>query len=633
MKITKKQLCWIIPVVLLTISIIFYLLIPVFIKSYFNKKIAQFEKEKGAIVIVDNLSVSNLHFNGNVSFSFDKIQIVQNNCKDTLLSIHQGKIVVDILEHFHFQKKLQDVQSQQIMIHLIKNHNYSNFSFLKSKEKSKEESNYGQMIHHYLQKFTDYFPRQLNVNHMQVTTEIDSVVIDYQLKTLKIENHYLSGALAITDSDYTVTHWKLSGNIDKEKQKYFGELTLAEPGHNTGNLPLMKRLKNLDINFNRLSVSLCIDDLADDDATFHLTGEIDSLDFFHHFISDKVIPIDHAAFALDITLLPQVIEIDSTSTLQLNNFSIHPYFHYEKAEKPHLTFIIDEKNRNANQLFEAMPDELFQVIPELNVSGNLDFNVLFDCDFSNIDSLKFDFNIHSADNSFSLGNDIGIITRFNESFEYTFYNNNIPERTFIVGPENPNFCPFENIPPYLTKAILISEDPSFFSHRGFIKVSIRSAMIADLKSNRMIRGGSTITMQLVKNLFLNRKKLLSRKFEEMFLVWMIEDKHLISKERMFEIYVNIIEWGPNVNGINEAAKFYFNKKPMELTLSECMYLASLIRAPKHYVNTLDETGIVKESRREEMLFNAQRMLDRGMITETEFNEFNSFVTTKIATAE
>ena len=135
-------------------------------------------------------------------------------------------------------------------------------------------------------------------------------------------------------------------------------------------------------------------------------------------------------------------------------------------------------------------------------------------------------------------------------------------------------------------------------------------------------------MQLTKNLFLNRNKVFSRKFEEMVLVWLIEDYHLISKERMFEIYVNIAEWGPNIIGIGEASDFYFGKKPQELTLGECLYLASLIRAPKHYRNTLDEYGNVIDSKREELIFVARRMAEREFITEEELNHFNSFIHTK-----
>jgi len=258
----------------------------------------------------------------------------------------------------------------------------------------------------------------------------------------------------------------------------------------------------------------------------------------------------------------------------------------------------------------------------------MNFSLLFDCDFAKVDDLIFDFDISSRNLSFLDGSST-LITRFNAPFEYLFYEGGVPVRSIMVGPENPSFCPFEKIPPMLKYAILASEDASFFRHNGFLKSSIQDAMVTNIKRGKFSRGGSTITMQLVKNLFLNRKKVASRKFEEMVLTWLIENNNLISKDRMFEIYVNIIEWGPCVHGINEAAAFYFDKKPEELTFGECVYLATLIRSPKHYAWTLDNNGNVTDSRRSEMRFVAQRMLEKEMIGEAQFATFNSFVSTRI----
>lgn len=98
---------------------------------------------------------------------------------------------------------------------------------------------------------------------------------------------------------------------------------------------------------------------------------------------------------------------------------------------------------------------------------------------------------------------------------------------------------------------------------------------------------------------------------------------------MFEIYINIVEWAPNINGIVEASRFYFDKKPKELTLEESMYLATLIRAPKHYAKTLDETGTVNANRCAEMIFLAKRMLKQERITEEQLNSLNPAVHTVI----
>lgn len=87
-------------------------------------------------------------------------------------------------------------------------------------------------------------------------------------------------------------------------------------------------------------------------------------------------------------------------------------------------------------------------------------------------------------------------------------------------------------------------------------------------------------MQLVKNVYLNRNKTIVRKLEEILIVWLMESTRAVSKDRMFEVYLNIIEWGHNVYGIREAAQYYFGKHPMQLTLGESIYLASIVPRPK-----------------------------------------------------
>src|SRR6185295_15378504 len=105
---------------------------------------------------------------------------------------------------------------------------------------------------------------------------------------------------------------------------------------------------------------------------------------------------------------------------------------------------------------------------------------------------------------------------------------------------------------------------------------------ANYKAGKFVRGGSTISMQLVKNVFLTRNKTIARKIEEALIVWLIENNRLSSKERMYEVYLNLIEWGPNVYGIGEASRFYFYKSPADLSLAESIFLAMIVPRPKGF---------------------------------------------------
>jgi len=172
----------------------------------------------------------------------------------------------------------------------------------------------------------------------------------------------------------------------------------------------------------------------------------------------------------------------------------------------------------------------------------------------------------------------------------------------------------DQISHYLQKCVLTSEDPSFFSHRGFINEAFKQSILKNIRTKKFSRGASTISMQLIKNVFLTREKTVSRKLEEILLVYILENNRIASKERMLEVYFNIIEWGPNVYGIGEAAEFYFQKKPIDLTLNECLYLASIVPKPKKFMYQFNEEGNQKSYAEKNQKFIKNLMLRRGLIT-------------------
>ena len=144
---------------------------------------------------------------------------------------------------------------------------------------------------------------------------------------------------------------------------------------------------------------------------------------------------------------------------------------------------------------------------------------------------------------------------------------------------------------------------------------MREALIYDLQVERFARGGSTITMQLVKNVFLNRNKNIARKLEEALIVWLIETERLTSKDRMYEVYLNIVEWGPLVYGAQEAAAYYFKKRPSQLTAEESIFLASIIPKPKHFRNSFTGDMKLKENLEGYYRLIAERLAKKGVISE------------------
>jgi hypothetical protein len=148
----------------------------------------------------------------------------------------------------------------------------------------------------------------------------------------------------------------------------------------------------------------------------------------------------------------------------------------------------------------------------------------------------------------------------------------------VVGPENPDFTPYDQISPYLINSIMTTEDNGFFKHRGWVTSEFKSALRRNLAGGGFRLGASSITMQMVKNVLLSQEKTLSRKLQELFLVWYLEQN--LPKERILELYFNAIEFGPRIYGIGRATRHYFGKKPSELNPVEAAFFSSILPSPK-----------------------------------------------------
>jgi membrane peptidoglycan carboxypeptidase len=144
----------------------------------------------------------------------------------------------------------------------------------------------------------------------------------------------------------------------------------------------------------------------------------------------------------------------------------------------------------------------------------------------------------------------------------------------------PDFIPIDAVPPLFQKALLVSEDAGFSGHAGIDLVEIVAAWVENGEDGRRLRGASTITQQVVKNLLLSSERTYGRKLKEAALALMVDA--VVPKSRLLEIYVNIVEWGPRLYGLVPAARHYFGKRPDQLTPKEMAFLVCLIPSPVRY---------------------------------------------------
>ena len=155
-----------------------------------------------------------------------------------------------------------------------------------------------------------------------------------------------------------------------------------------------------------------------------------------------------------------------------------------------------------------------------------------------------------------------------------------PQRPIDVSPASPDFIALRDVPPLFVRTLLLAEDAGFYGHRGIDLRELPTALLTNWSRGGAARGASTITQQLAKNLFLSRDKQLGRKLQELAITFLLESA--LGKERILEIYLNIIEWGPDLHGLRPAARTYFGREPRALTPAEMAFLVSIIPAPIKY---------------------------------------------------
>ena len=183
---------------------------------------------------------------------------------------------------------------------------------------------------------------------------------------------------------------------------------------------------------------------------------------------------------------------------------------------------------------------------------------------------------------------------------------------FVVGPKNRYWTPAGRIPPEMKWAVILAEDSNFYRHEGFDVKAIKNAIKYDLEKKSLKRGASTITQQAAKNLFLSREKTITRKLKEIYLAWRMEQE--LSKGRIIELYLNVVELGPMVYGIGNGAHYYFGKSASALTPRECAFLAAMLPGPRLAYNPYRNLG--KVLRRSDMILRLLRQ--KGVLSEDEY---------------
>ena len=174
----------------------------------------------------------------------------------------------------------------------------------------------------------------------------------------------------------------------------------------------------------------------------------------------------------------------------------------------------------------------------------------------------------------------------------------------------------DDLSPWIIRAVLTAEDGDFFFYGGINWVTLAAAIERNIQAGEILYGASTISMQLVKMLFLDHERIFSRKLQELFLVYLMEHQVPVSKERILELYLNIAEFGPGVSGIYDASRYYFDRDPRDLTAGEATWLASILPSPKTYHQQFVD-GSIDDDWFARMIGLYDIMVERGRMTHEE----------------
>ncbi|QYS88184.1 transglycosylase domain-containing protein [Flavobacterium davisii] len=609
---TKKQWFFLFIKILPIILVLFLSVIYFFRDSLLEQAILK-TQNKFKIDYETTFQIQKASFTGTSSITLENIQILPLN-KDTLLSVKKIETEINLFKIITGDLQLQNLKIENGFIQLVKNERGTNFSTFLKKDKSEEitngKRNYAKLANRVLTQLLNLIPTEMRLQNLTLRVQDMDKKLTFQMQNLSLKDEKLNTQIQIA-TDHFYQKWNIQGYANARKKQT--DLLIQSADTSQITLPYLQEKWGLKTGFDKIRLKVDRIDMNFGELTINGLASINNLTINHPKIAHKDVVIKEAEFDYQFVLGSNFISLSQNSLARLNKIKVKPYLEYNTAEDTLYKLKLDLEKIRAQDFITSLPTGLFSHFEGMEALGDFDYHLNFEVNINKPHQLIFDSKLNK-NNLYILKYGQANLEKLNSEFEYRAIENGIPQRPIWVGNSNTHFTPYDSIPAYLKNAVLTSEDPSFFRHRGFITEAFKQSIIKNIRTKRFARGASTISMQLVKNVFLTREKTLSRKLEEILLVYILENNQIASKQRMLEVYFNIIEWGPNIYGISEAAAFYFQKKPQYLNLNECLFLASIVPKPKKFMYQFNEEGKQKSGAERHQKFIKNLMLKRALIS-------------------
>ncbi len=383
---------------------------------------------------------------------------------------------------------------------------------------------YGARISRLLDLYFTRIPDSLVIKRIFIHTAFDDVRQALYIPRLALGGPAFTTTLAVFDQG---KKWScaLSGGVERGKRSF--DLRL-QPDGTPAALPFLERQWGLKVGFDSLDVGL--QSRGRRDRVLRLDGSlaIAGLALNQPRIAADDVCLDNAALDFALRIGPDFVELAAPSRVSFNRMAFQPRVKFTARPTRKIDLRVPETRFAADDFFRLAARRAVHPPgwhPHQRRAGlplRLRHRPFAPRELElDVGLKKIGFRIRRFGNA--------DLRHFADPFLYTAYEKDRPARSFVVGPENPSFRFLERIPSFLQYAVMISEDGAFFSHGGFLLEPFKNSIVTNLRAGRFVRGASTISMQLVKNLYLRRHKTIARKLEELLITWLIEANRLVSK--------------------------------------------------------------------------------------------------------
>ncbi len=537
-----------------------------------------------------DVKIGEARFEGIRTVNLKNVTIVPKD-RDSLASISELSVSVKLLPLLVGNINLAGLKMFNSKISLVKRSSGGNYDFLFKKKTSEpaddqKRSNLAELADNILSKLLNKIPEDMSMKNFSLTFTDTKDSLRFLVNSAAIDNGNLKSTITVNNRESV---WHIDGLVEPGDEHLDIEL-YAE--HKKVELAFVEKKFGLKLNFDTAHARL--NDVNKSGEQLKILGSfsVKNILINHPKLAANNIMVREGSLDANIFIGENYVSIDSSSLIRIKDIRAKPFVKYTLYPTKAYELKIRTEEMDAMQVFNSFPQGMFESLEGMKVRGKVKYSLNFFLNTASPDAVRFDSRLDKRNFKIVSWGKTNL-QKINAGFVYTPYEFGKPMRAIKVGPANPDYTPLDEVSSVLKYAVLTAEDPSFYRHNGFVEESIRKSIATNYKEKAFKRGGSTISMQLVKNVFLNRQKTLARKIEETLIVWLIEKNRLSTKERMFEVYLNLIEWGRNVYGIGEAARFYFDKHPSQLDLGESLFLARIVPMPKQGLNFFNGDGSLR----------------------------------------